>query len=475
MFGIKFKNTQIPQLWVIPISFAFLIIVGTILFKMPFSLNAGKSITWVDSLFVATSAVSITGLSTIPVGEVFDFQGQLILLCLVQLGGIGIFTSSLIMVVVAGQRLSLADEQVIQATIGKLRTVRPVDIFIYACFFVFFFEALGSILYLLGVVNHPGYGGISVGVDQELFSKAFPMIIWDAVFHSVNAFCNSGFSLYPEGLIRMRNSPYFLLVIGMLVLVGSLGLMTLINLRFFYFWRRNPMRRGGLLLQTKITLIVTACMIVVGMVLFLCFERNNTLQQYDSAWLRIVHSFFQSVNARSGGLNSVDLSQADPATLMGYIFLMFVGGGSGSMAGGIKVTTFFVILITAWAVLRRREYIQLFERRIPAHLVHVALMIGILYIVAMVIGTFCLVVIEDGHEAAQLTHGWLGIAFEAMSAFGTVGLTTGVTPILTSGGKLVIITMMYVGRILTLTLAVYLLRPWEKSYVKYPEEQLALG
>ena len=472
MFGSKFKNTQTPQLWVIPVSFAFLILLGTILLKMPFSLNPGQEISWVDSLFTATSAVCITGLSTIQVGVVFDFSGQIVLLFLVQMGGVGIFTSSLIMVVVVGQRLSLADEQVIQATVGQMRTVRPVDVFIYACFFIFFFEALGAILYLIGANQSITYEGLLLDASSGLAGDEFSLVLWDSIFHSVNAFCNSGFSLYPEGMARMKDSPYFL---GSLVLLGSLGLMTMINLRYWYFWRRNFMVRGSLLLQTKVTLWMTLIMVVFGMAVFLVFENSHTLKDCNGGWLKIVTSFFQSVNARSGGLSTVDLSQANPVTLAGLMILMFIGGGSGSMAGGIKVTTFFVIVVAAWFVLRRKEDIQVFKKRIPFKLVHVALMIGVLFTVGLATGLLCLIILEDGHPASQLEQGWLALFFDGMSAYGTVGLSTGAAALMTNGGKLVLTVMMYVGRILTLTLAVYLLRPWEKSYVKYPEEQISVG
>ncbi|MBO4714882.1 MAG: hypothetical protein J5672_02150, partial [Verrucomicrobia bacterium] len=465
-----------PQLWVIPLSFIFLIAVGTLFFKLPFSLNPGVTLTWTDAFFTATSAVCITGLSTITVGDVFSLPGQMMLLFLVQMGGVGIFTSSLIMVVVVGQRLSLADEQVIQATIGKMKMVRPVDVFIYACFFIFFFETLGAILYLLGLVNLPSYEIMSNVSKTELKPMENALfMLWDSIFHSVNAFCNSGFSLYPEGMLRMKNNPYFLSLVGMLVFIGSLGLMTMINLRFYYFWRRNAMMRGSLLLQTKVTVLMTLLTVLIGMVAFLSFEWDGTLQERDGTWLKIVTSFFHSVNARSGGLNSVDLSDADTLTLSVMMMLMFIGGGSGSMAGGIKVTTFFVIVLAVYFVLRRREHIQIFERRIPSQLVHVALMIGFLYTVGMALGTFCVIGFESGEAACQLKQGWLGVVFDCVSAFGTVGLSTGVTPSLTIYSKWVLMGMMFVGRILTLSLSVYLLRPWEKSYVKYPEEQIALG
>ena len=172
-------------------------------------------------MFTATSAVCITGHSAISICDVFDFSGQMVLLFLIQMGGVGIFTSSLIMVVVVGQRLSLADEQVIQATVGQMRTVRPVDVFIYACFFIFFFEALGAVLYLMGANHSTDYKGLLVDPASGLAGDAFALVLWDSIFHSVSAFCNAGFSLYPEGMVRMKNSPYFLGLLSSLVVMGD--------------------------------------------------------------------------------------------------------------------------------------------------------------------------------------------------------------------------------------------------------------
>jgi len=466
MFGFRFQNTQSPQLWVIPISFACLIIVGTILFKMPFAIAPGHTLNWIDSFFVATSAVSITGLSPISVGEVFTFPGQVILLCLIQLGALGIFTASLIMVVVAGQRFSMADEQIIQVTLGRIRTVKPLDIFLYACFFMAFFELLGFLFYFSGAVN---VASEVAGFEQD------HSLIWTSIFHGVSSFCNAGFCLYPEGFAHWKNSPYFLSLLGILGIFGSIGLMTLINIRYWYFWKKDSTQRRELTLQTRINLMVYGALLFFGGFLFFCFEYNHTLEECNGLWLKIVTSFYHSAMARSCGGNSVDLADADPGTLFCYLGLMFIGGCSGSMAGGIKVTTFFLILISAWNVLKRNEQIQLFQKQIPQKLVHVALMIAFLFVLVLFFGIFILLILEDNGPAVQQKQGWLGIIFEAFSAFCTVGLSTGVTSTLTWGGKLVLIVMMFVGRIITLTLAVYLLRPQKKAYIRYPEEQIALG
>ena len=470
MFDSKFKNTRIPQFYFLPLSFLVLIVFGTIFLKTPIALNHGATISWLDSLFVSTSAVSLVGLSTVSIGEVFDFPGQMMLLFLVQMGGIGILFATLFAALLIGQKFSLTDEQVIEAAIGKIKFVQPLDVFIYACFFVFFFELLGVILYLLGCINQINYIGLP---DSD--GKGWALMVWDAVFHTVNSFCNAGFSLYPEGFIRCEDSPYFLMLNSFLVIMGGLGLLTFINLRYWYFWKRNSMLRGELLLQTKVTLWMSLILLVLGTLLFLIFEYNRTLADIHGFWGKCAASFCQSANTRTAGFNVVDYEEVHPAVLVGFLFFMFIGGGTGSMAGGIKVTTFFVIVMTVWFVFRRREEIQLFQRKLSSNLIRVALMLCFICMFFVAAGVFSLIIFENGGFAAQQGQGWLGIIFEGVSAFGTTGLSTGITPLLKSESKLILIFLMYAGRVMTFTLVVYLMRPQQKSSVRYPEGYLSLG
>lgn len=441
-------------------SFATIILVGTVLLMLPWSLRPGHSIGWLDSLFLATSATCVTGLTTVNVADTFSGFGQVVLLVLIQAGGLGIFTASLSLVLLSGNRLSLSDEQTVHATVGRLKQARPMDVFIYACVFVVVLELAGTV-------------GLFTLLSQAQPESNHWQLLWESVFHSVSAFCNAGISLYPEGMVRWRGHPGVLGTVAALVITGSIGLMTLINLRYYYFWRRDPRRRGRLTLQTRLSVLSTAVLLLVGGVVAWVFESNHTLK--DASFVEQVSwSFFHSA-MRTSGFNVADLGEMNPPTLLATMGLMFIGGAPGSMAGGIKTVTFVVLLLTAWAALRRRDEVQFWNRRLPPKVTFVATMLSLLAIACVVVGVGLLMVFEDGRPASQTRQHWLALVFEAVSAFGTVGWSTGVTPLLTVGGKLVIITLMFTGRLATLVLAVYLARPVNPLLVRHPREELTLG
>lgn len=444
-----------------PLGFAGIILVGTALLKLPWAHQDGHSIGWLDSFFLATSATCVTGLTTVNVAETFNGFGQAVLLGLIQVGGLGIFTAGLSLVLLGGNRLSLADEQTIHATVGRLRQARPLDVFIYACVFVVVLELAGAVsLFTLMSHAHPG-------ADHW-------QTLWASVFHSVSAFCNAGISIHPDGMAHWRQQPAILGVVSLLVILGGIGLMTLINLRFYYFWRRDPRRRGRLTMQTRLSLLSAAGLLLAGGLVAWIFEYRHTLASAPLG-SQVSWSFFHSTMARTAGFNVVDVGEMNPPTLLATMGLMFVGGAPGSMAGGIKTVTFVVLLLTAWSALRRRDEVQFWNRRLPPSVSFVATMIAMLGVALVVAGVGLLMLVEDGHPASQTRQHWLALVFEAVSAFGTVGLSTGVTPLLTGGGKLVIIALMFTGRIAPLVLAVYLARPANALRVRQPREELALG
>lgn len=427
----------------------------------PWAQQPGKRIEALDAFFMATSAACVTGLTTVNVAETFNGFGQAVLLCLIQLGGLGILTAGIVLVLVSGNRLSLADEQTIHATVGRLKQTRPLDVFIYACVFVLVLELAGAVA-LFTVMT-------SAMPETDTWQT-----LWEAAFHSVSAFCNAGISIYPEGLARWRGSPGLLTVISLLVIAGGIGLMTLINLRYYYFWRRDPRRRGRMAFQTKLSLASALLLLVAGTLVTWAFETNHTLGKADFgeqfAW-----AGFHSAMTRTAGFNVVEIGEMNPPTLLATMALMFVGGAPGSMAGGIKTVTFVVLVMTAWSALRRRGEVQFWGRRISPATSNIAALIALLAGAFVALGVGLLMLCEDGHAASQTPQRWLALVFEAVSAFGTVGLSTGVTPLLTAGGKLVIIALMFAGRVGPLVLAVYLARPSNPLLVRQPKEELALG
>ena len=441
--------------------FAAIILVGAVLLLLPWAHRPGQSIDLLDSLFLATSATCVTGLTTVNVAETFNGFGQTVLLILIQAGGLGIFTASLSLVVLSGNRLSLSDEQTIHATVGRLKQARPLDVFIYACVFVVVLELAGTVaLFFLMQEANP-------------YTDTW-QTLWEAVFHSVSAFCNAGISTYPDNLAHWRDHPAILAVVAILVILGGIGLMTLINLRFFYFWRRDPRRRGRLTMQTRLSLLSAGLLLLLGGFATWSFEINHTLAGKDLSD-QVSWSFVHSAMSRTAGFNVVDTGQMNPPTLLCTLGLMFIGGAPGSMAGGIKTVTFVVLLLTAWAALRRRDEIQFWSRRLPPKVSFVATMIVLFGVACIVAGVGLLMLFEDGRPASQTHQHWMAVVFEAVSAFGTVGLSTGVTPLLSDGGKLVIIGLMFTGRIAPLVLAVYLARPVNALLIRQPREELALG
>lgn len=449
------------DLRIVPLGFLGLIVLGTLLLMLPWAHRPGQTIGWLDAFFLSASATCVTGLTTVNVAETFNGFGQAVLLGLIQLGGLGIFTASITLVLLSGQRLTLADEHTIHATVGKLRQVRPLDVFIYACVFVLLFELAGTV-------------ALFVQLAQGDAAESTWQVLWESAFHSVSAFCNAGISIYPEGLVRWRLQPGLLAVVDILVIAGGIGLMTLINLRYYYFWKRDPRRRGYLTLQTKLALAMAGFLLLAGTLMTFAFEADRTLAN-ATVWQRLSWSFFHSTMSRTAGFNVVDVGEMNPPTLLCTLSLMFIGGSTGSMAGGIKTVTFAVLVLTAWSALRRQENIHVFGRRISRSLSGMAVMLALLAAAVLMLGIGLLMFTEQQGPSSQTSRHWMGLIFEAVSAFGTVGLSTGVTPLLTAAGKCVIIVLMFTGRVAPLMLSIYLSRPSYPWHVRLPREDVGLG
>jgi hypothetical protein len=290
------------DLRLVPLAFFALIVIGTVLLWSPWTHRAGQNVGLLDSFFLATSATCVTGLSTVNVAETFNTFGQGVLLFLIQAGGLGIFTASISLVLLSGQKLSLVDEHTIRATMGRLQKVRPLDVFIYGCIFVLLIELAGAIALFYRITE--------ALPDQSPWRTG-----WEAVFHSVSAFCNAGISIYPDGLAGWRTHADLLGIINVLVILGGIGLMALINLRYFYFWRRDPRRRGQLTLQTKLALATAGILLVLGTLAVLLFETGYTLAE-AKGWDSVSWAFFHSTMTRTAGFNVVDIGAMNPPTLL---------------------------------------------------------------------------------------------------------------------------------------------------------------
>lgn len=459
--ALRRRAGMMSMAWRMAATFAVLIGVGTILLSLPAARQEGREVAWVDSLFTAVSATCLTGLSTVNLGETYTRFGQGVVLALIQLGGLGITTAGALFLLFRLGGSSLVSEDFIGANVGRLREARPVDVFIYSCLVVLTAEALGFI-------------GLTYVLIAQDATGSFEQTLWEAAFHSVSAFCNAGFSVYPEGLQRWRADPFALGIVCVLVITGGLGLLTIVNFRYYYPWRRDPRSRGRLTLQTRLCLWVTLVLLVLGTLLTWVNELDHTLKEVP--WHRgLLWSFVHSTMTRTAGFNVVDNAGMAPETLLGSLVLMFIGGAPGSMAGGIKVTSLVLLGVVAWSALRRRSELLVGRHTVPGDQAANAVMVTLLSAFVLALGVGLLMNLEAQQPASETDKHWLAVIFEATSAFCTVGLSAGVTPLLTTPGKLVIIALMFVGRLGPLCLAMHLSQPAKSARVSYPREDLSVG
>lgn len=446
----KFQLTS-PQLFVG--SFLSLIVLGAIGFKVLPGLYQAEPLTWLDAFFTSTSAVCVTGLSVVDISKVFTFWGQAFLLLLIQLGGLGMLSFASMIILAFGGRISLRQDAcgIVQTdsapTIDRRKLL--ADIFR----FTMLFELIGSIaLYLAWV---PKFGWVEA--------------IWPAIFHSVSAFCNAGFSTFSDSLIGFQTSPFVLLIIAGLIVAGSLGFLA--HEELWIQFRSNRKRAAfRLSLQTRLVLVTSACLILVGWGFYIVFEWDHTLRLLNSLD-KIVNAFFMSVTARTAGFNAVDYGQVSDSSLLLTLLLMSIGGSPGSTAGGIKTTTFAVIGLVAWSRLQGLESTTCWGRSIPEGTTSRAIGLVVIMVAVLIVGIFLLTM-----ASPILNDGLVDQVFEATSAINTVGLSTGVTAQLTATGRIVIILLMFFGRIGMLTMAAALTLPRSTARgFRYSYEDVVVG
>jgi trk system potassium uptake protein TrkH len=442
----------------IAVSFFGAALLGSLLLTLPQATVSGVGTSFVDALFMAMSAVCVTGLAVLDIGSQYTLFGQLVILALIQAGGLGIMTLAALATALAGRRLRVRDQVALQGALDAeaIGTIRQMIRAIV--FSTFLAEVLGSgILFLRWRAEGP-----------EPWHVAYR-----AVFHSISAFCNAGFSLFADSLVRYAGDPISVLTFTSLIILGGLGFPVLATLSDLFRERplyrfEAPVRRGWkrLTLHTKVALTVTAVLLVAAMALLLMLEWGNTLAGRPFPEKLLV-AYFQAVTPRTAGFNTVPIAELAPASLFLLILLMFIGGCSGGTAGGIKTTTVGVMTATLRAILRNRDRVELFERTIPQGLVNRATAVTLVALAAVALAVFGLALTESGP--------FISLAFEAVSAFGTVGLSMGITPSLTDAGRLIVTATMFVGRIGPLTLALALAERPAAAQVTYPTDRVMIG
>ncbi|MBN2369777.1 MAG: ATPase [Vicinamibacteria bacterium] len=431
-------------------SFAALIVVGTALLLLPWSHRG--DVGFLEALFTATSAVCVTGLVVVDTGTAYSPFGQTVILLLIQAGGLGVMSFAALAYQILGRRLSLRAQAALsssmlqrEAALEFRRTFRRI------LRFVLIAEAIGGVLLFIGMAP-------AKGVTHAACSAAF---------HSVSAFCNAGFSLYSDSLMDMRTNVAVISAVMALIVVGGIGHPVVVDL--WHVWRRRRANKdlGRVALNSKVALWTSGVLIGVGALLLLAFGLPPAEQ---SCMERVFGALFQSVTARTAGFNTIDIGGLPSASLFLLMMLMLVGGSPGSCAGGIKTTTFALWLAKLWAYLRGEKGPRLFGRHVPGEVGRrVSTIVG-LATVWNLAGLLLLLASERGTPG----FGMRDIAFEQISAFGTVGLSTGLTPHLSLAGKLWIIATMFVGRLGPLTLAMLMVTRAMPG-VRYPEGRIMIG
>ena len=457
---LKKNRTNASRL--IFLSFLGTILAGAFLLTLPFATQTPGCMNVVDALFTAASATCVTGLIVVDTGSYFTPFGKTVILVLIQLGGLGIMTMSTFFLIMLGRRLTMKDRITMKDTLGEKEIKGVKGLILMIVGMTILLEAIGAALLTLRFFR----------VYHYPINKA----IIHGIFHSVSAFCNAGFSLYHDSLMRFGGDWAITGIMGGLVLLGGIGFVVWYNLTHWYFWRRDRTRRGRLRLQTKIALAMSGILLVIMFLFLLAVEWNNTLEGL-TVGEKICRSVFQAITPRTAGFNTMPIDRLNPATLWITIVMMFIGASPGSTGGGIKTCTFAVILATVYRMVKGKRQVVIRKKSIAEHISTKAISIAVISLAVIFIACTLLLLVESTTSRQYCGNSYMGsLIFEAVSAFGTVGLSVGVTPHLSYLGKIVIILTMYVGRIGPLTIALLIGRKVQPpAVIRYPEESVMVG
>lgn len=456
------------------------ILVGGLLLYTPWARRyeiseAYPSISLVDSFFTATSAVCVTGLSVRSTGNYFSFFGQAVILLLVQIGGVGIMTITTFFTKLLGAGDTLRERQTLSETLGHNATegVRRIGLQVLGATLII--EAIGTAILFPAFLRHPDF------VDRP-----FLEVLWWTVFHAVSAFCNAGFGLHDLNLIPWKTDPVVNFTIMGLIITGGIGFPVMADIRRTLVRQARATGRpwsrlwGRLLLSTKLILLGTFCLIVGGTMLIALLEWNRALA--DLAWPdKLMASLFASITSRTAGFNTLDYGTLSASTLFVTMLFMVVGGAPASTAGGIKVSTMMVLLLLAWSRLRGKPHVTAFNRTITQNTIDRANVVVILFGMLTILGTIGILAMAEVQKpdgVRMIEHDFfLKACFEVTSSLSTVGLSTGITssPILGDLGKLILIALMFAGRLGPLTLYLVLAREERGMKARPVREEVPLG
>ncbi len=432
---------------ILALSFALVMLLGSFLLSLPIAVNEGETTSYVDALFTSVSCVSVTGLTTLNTYTHWSIFGQVVMAVLIQIGGLGIMTFTTLLAAMFGRRIGLRDRLTLQQEMGTTGLRGMVKLVVRIVRLTFILEVVGGLIYVYQLYPYLGSSAIYYGLMQGL-----------------SAFCNGGFVFFDINLhYALVGDWLFTINTCVLIILGGIGFTVIIDVL-------NNWKRGFTYfsLHTKVMLVATAYLLLFSFLIILLLEWNNpgTLGPL-SLTDKIQASIFQAVTPRSGGVFTLDFGAMYPSTLFFIILLMFIGGGPGSTAGGVKLSTVVLIFVASMTLFRGRTEVQLYERRINYTLVYRALG-TVLFSVSIII--VCAFILE-AIESISL----FSIFFEVTSALGTVGLSTGITSELSTSSKWILIIIMYAGRVGILTLIGSItLKNRKKTLITYPEEHLII-
>jgi trk system potassium uptake protein TrkH len=429
---------------IIVLSFALVILAGGILLALPLSSAKGAPTSFLDACFTANSATCVTGLVTLDTGTHFSLFGLVVILVLIQVGGLGYMTFSTFMLLVFRQKLFISQKLMIQEALNIYSAQDVIMVLRKIFSTVFLIEGIGALI---------------------LFLRWLPEFGWKkgllyGVFHSISAFNNAGFALPPNfaNLTPYVTDPIINLTVTSLIIIGGIGFIVIADI----------LQHKKFSLHSKVALTATLALLIVGTIFIFALERNNPLTIGPlNLQGKVLASYFQAVTPRTAGFNTVNIGKTVPATALFIMFLMFIGASPGGTGGGVKTTTFALILATIWATLKGLKNTTMFNRRVPAETIRRSFAVAFLALTVVAVAIFALNNTESFSVMEE--------AFEVFSAFGTVGLSMGITPYLSSIGKMIIMLVMFTGRVGPLTLMLALAMGQKESKIELPKEGISIG
>ncbi|MGL4731826.1 MAG: TrkH family potassium uptake protein [Clostridium sp.] len=437
---------------ILAMGYAGIIFLGGVLLSLPIATNDGTSTPFIDSVFTSTSAVCVTGLVTVDTGTHWSYFGKTVIICLIQIGGLGFMAFATMLSLLIGKKITLKQRLIMQESMNSTSLQGIVKLAKYILIFTFAVEGLGALLLSTQFIPEfgPGKG------------------IYYSIFHSISAFCNAGFDLMGNynSLVNYGGNVVIICTISALIVIGGLG---------FFVWDEiyNYRNRKRLSLHSKLVISMSLALIVGGTILFFIFEYSNPETMKNMGLKeRTLASFFASVSPRTAGFNSISLTGLTIPSVFLTIILMFIGGSPGSTAGGLKTSTAGILYMTVKSVISGREDTEIFKKRINKDMVYKSFAIMIIALGLVITVTVLLAITQSSSGEPFESY-----IFEATSAFGTVGLTMGLTQKLNTIGKIIVALTMYAGRVgpLTLVLAISMKKKSKKLSIKYPEDKILVG